>query len=97
MNNGQTIALGDEAKDTVTGFTGIVMCRTEWINGCVRTSLQSRVLKDDKVTEMQTFDEMQLELVSSGVVPVGGQRLREPIGPHTGGPRPEPTRAVSPR
>ena len=32
--------LGDEVKDTITGFKGIVVARTEWLNGCARVTVQ---------------------------------------------------------
>lgn len=51
------INLGDEARDTVTGFTGICVCRTEYISGCARISLQPQVGKDGKIPDQGHFDE----------------------------------------
>jgi len=84
-----TINLGDEAKDAVTGFSGIATARTVWLNGCVRVSLQPRKLdKDGKVQEALTFDEPQLVLVKAGAVPCGPR--------DTGGPIPSPTQHKGP-
>ena len=57
--------LGDEAKDSVTGFRGIVVAKTQWIHGCCRIVLQPRVGKDGKFPENATFDEPALILVKA--------------------------------
>lgn len=54
---------GDLVKDGITGFTGIVVARTEWLNHCIRCTVQPRELKDGKPVESQTFDEEQLEVL----------------------------------
>jgi hypothetical protein len=53
------ISLRDTVKDTITGFTGVVISRCEWINGCVRLGVQATKLKDGIPTEPQHFDEEQ--------------------------------------
>lgn len=82
--NAQGIALGDTARDVVTGFEGVVVAITTWLNGCVRLALQPRALKDGKPIESQSFDVEQLELVEKcdAVMPTK----------KTGGPMPEPQR-----
>ena len=75
--------LGDEVKDTITGFQGIVVCISQWYHGCKRVTVQSQVMKDGKPVEPVTFDEPQLILVES--------KQHKPQN-KTGGPRPEPTR-----
>ncbi len=55
----------DEVKDIVTGFSGIVVAKTEWLNGCVRIGLQNAILKDGLPMDVQWIDEEQLELVYS--------------------------------
>ena len=54
--------LGDVLKCTVTGYTGTVICRNEWLNGCVQYCLKSKVDKDGKIQEGEWFDEGQLAL-----------------------------------
>lgn len=34
------INLGDKARDTITGFEGICIVRSEYISGCTRVGLQ---------------------------------------------------------
>lgn len=33
------VQLGDKARDTVSGFAGVCVARTEWLNGCWRMTL----------------------------------------------------------
>lgn len=73
------INLGDKAKHIYSGFTGTVVAKTEWINGCFRYTLQPHVDKDGKLPEPESFDEMELELI--GV----NKHKRQT---KTGGPRP---------
>lgn len=79
-----SIALGDLAKDTITGFEGVCIAETQWLHGCRRITLQPRELKDGKAIESASFDEPQCALVSRAVVAVGRT--------DNGGPRPEPNR-----
>lgn len=82
------INLGDRVRDKVTGFEGIVVCRSEWLQGCVRLSVQPEKLdKEGKVKESVTFDELQLEMVKQRVH--NGRQ-------ETGGPRPDPRRQPDP-
>jgi len=74
------VKIGDKVKDIVTGFTGIAVAKTEWLNGCSRFGVQSDVLKDGMPTDTQWFDAPQLELVEADKVR-GGKR-------DTGGPIP---------
>lgn len=80
---GKRINLGDVARDTITGFTGVVVAETKWLHGCVRLTLQPKELHEGKPIEGLTFDEPQLERV---VV----KAAKGTTG--TGGPRPEPVR-----
>jgi len=54
---------GDEVKDKITGFVGIVNCRTQWLNNCSTYGVKSRKLKDGAMLSQESFDEPQLELV----------------------------------
>lgn len=79
------INLGDRVKDMVTGFTGIAIGRTEWLNGCTRITVQPEKLKDGKIVETGCFDEPQLVVVKKDQIPVGNR--------DTGGPIPKQSRA----
>ena len=71
---------GDQVKDQVTGFKGIVMAQTHYINGCIRYSVQPSMGKDlEKLPDQYYFDEAQLVLVKAASVkvkeaPTGGPR-----------------------
>lgn len=55
-----SVKLGDKVKDAITGFTGIVVSRTEFLYGCVRCAVQPTELKDGKCIEPEYFDEQRL-------------------------------------
>ena len=40
--------LGDLAQDEITGFRGVIVARTQWLNNCNVYRLQSPDLKDGK-------------------------------------------------
>lgn len=78
------IKLGDIAKDTITGFTGVVVAITKWLHGCEQIALQPQELnKDGRPFDHQSFDLPQIKLVKSSV---------HPSTARTGGPRSEPDR-----
>lgn len=62
-----TIILGKKYRDVVTGFAGIAVSRHEYLNGCVRISLQPSELQDGKPIDSVSFDLEQLVLEGDGV------------------------------
>ena len=58
------IKLGDKVKDIYTGFVGIAVARTEFINGCVQYSVAGKVGKDNKYPEEMGIDESSLKVVT---------------------------------
>jgi len=83
------IQVTDKVKHTITGFVGIVVARTHWLNGNVRFEVQSDVLKDGAPMDSQCFDAHELKLVLRAVVKSGPK--------DTGGPKPAAQRAADPR
>lgn len=81
------LKLGDEARDKITGFKGIVIAITNWLNGCQRISIQPQELKDGKPIDAHVFDAEQVEVVV--------QTPAAPAKPH-GGPAISPVRAKDP-
>ncbi len=84
--------LGFTVKDQISGFTGVVTAKTEWLNGCIRYGVKSRELKDGKPIAAEWFDQDDL-LVLPGVDQV---TLKAPLTEGatmtpTGGPRPMET------
>jgi hypothetical protein len=79
--------MGDEVRDRLTGVRGVIVARTEWINGCKRMCVQPRtldkkgnVVDSEKAKEMETVDEQQLDLIKAKV---------EPAKKPKGGPMPQ--------
>ena len=82
--------LGQEVEDIVTGFTGIVRSRSQWLTGCNTYGVVSRKLKDDKPQEPVWFDEHILKASGGETVqpvypadPVKAAEQRTSGGPTT--------------
>jgi hypothetical protein len=82
----EQIKLGDEAKDRISGFVGIVVADTTWLNKCRRLTIHSRDMKDGRPIDSCTFDEDDVLYVGPGVNEV----VKQP----TGGP---PSRGADPQ
>lgn len=103
------VNLGDLGRDRITGYEGVVVAITTWLNGCVRITLQPRKLKEHgDYPKSETLDAHQVELVSAQVVVPDASILLaradnraneivpgRPFG--TGGPSIAPTRPDDPR
>ena len=83
----KNLKLGCIAKDKITGFEGVVIAVTEWLNGCQRITIQPKEMKDGKIIDSHTFDAEQIEVVEPIAEP---QRV-----PH-GGPSIPPMRKCDP-
>lgn len=80
--------LGATLRDTITGFQGVVTGRGEYLNGCVRYSLQPPALDNEgQPAKEGWFDEEQLELVRAGAA----------VAASHGGPMPAPARRSDPQ
>jgi hypothetical protein len=84
----QKVQLGDECRDTVTGFKGVAIVRSEYISGCARVGLQPPVDKDGKIPDAMHFDEPMLEVL----IP----KLFADLPSNKGGPRPAPSQHAAP-
>ncbi len=83
------VPLGAKARDRVSGFEGIIECRGEWLNGCIRITLAPTDLdKDGALKKTATFDIEQIELLDEGAVIVAPK----PMERRTNGPMPSPVR-----
>ncbi len=56
----QDIKLGDLAMDTITGFTGIVIGKAEYLSGEVTFGIQPPIDKDGKIPEDHWFNKNKL-------------------------------------
>jgi hypothetical protein len=80
-----SIKLGDKVRDKISGLTGIAVCKTEWLYGCVRFGVQSPEIKDGRPVDSHYFDEPQLELVQDNEAKpadTGGGPARETDAGH---------------
>lgn len=72
--------LGDQVRDTITGFAGVITSRVQFMNGCVRYAVQPRELHEGLPVSDRYVDEEQLALTSDenaapkGVKPSGGPK-----------------------
>jgi hypothetical protein len=59
---------GEEVKDVVSGFTGIIDCVSLWLNGCRRYSVQPK-MKEGETTKPDSLwiDEESIVKLSDGV------------------------------
>lgn len=57
------IELGSIATDRISGFSGVVICRSEWLHGCTRYGIQPQAVHDGKPIEPQFFDEPQIRVI----------------------------------
>lgn len=94
-----TIKLGQKVRDRITGFIGIAIARTEWINGCIRIAVQAPVDKDGKHTDALSFDEPQVEVLDAQNILAVPEEAQHKAAKKkaVGGPYPEPKRAAAPR
>lgn len=84
----ESLGLGNQARDRITGFAGTVVAITEWLNGCRRITIQPNALHDGKPIDSYTFDAEQMEKLEEG----------PQINPmRTGGPSMAPQRPRDPR
>ncbi len=91
------ILRGMKVRDVLSGFEGTVVCRAEWLYGCVRITVQPPGLHEGKPIDWQTFDEPQLEILDAigAVACIGSEHAQAQPAP-TGGPSREGPRASDP-
>jgi len=52
---------GEHVRDLVTGFSGVIVSRTDYISGCNRYYVQPQVGEDNKMIDGVFLDEPALE------------------------------------
>lgn len=57
------IQLGDKVKCKYTGFTGVAVAKTEFINGCIQWQVLPKGNKNNKMPEEIAIDEQSLEVI----------------------------------
>lgn len=82
------IRMGQKVRSIVSGFTGIVTGRVEYINGCVQYVVEPRVKEDGSRIDSQWVDEQNLEIVDQGIAST------VPVALRAGGPQPNVPKAT---
>lgn len=85
------VKLGSKVKDTITGFEGVAVGRTEWLYGCTRIGVESCTLHEGKPL-VEWFDEQRMEVLSEDQPKISEQNSAE-----IGGPRRDPQRQADPK
>ncbi len=69
--------LGDKVRDSISGFEGIAIAKSEYLHGCVSWQVEPTKLKDDGSTlKAEWFDEQRLTNISKAKA--GGPQDRPP-------------------
>lgn len=82
---------GDRVRDRVTGFEGMVVARTEWLNGCIRVQVAAEKIKDSGKPVEIVFDEQQIEVLERDPHKLSG-RQPKPAASARGGDRDDASR-----
>jgi hypothetical protein len=86
------IKIGSRVKDKITGLTGIVIGRTEWLTGCATVGVKPEETKDGKTIDATWLDEISVTVIQEKVFTIN----MAPAAPDVGGPHDAPSRTVSP-
>lgn len=64
------IKLGDKVEDIITGYTGIAVARTEFLNGCIQYSISKKLKAGQElsITGDPSIDEMCLKVIQKKVI-----------------------------
>lgn len=87
------VAMGDEVKDRVTGYVGIVVAMYAYFNRCQRILVQPPVGADGKIPDGQVFDVEQCDVITSAKI---AQKPDRGEGRNPNGPMPTPSRPFAP-
>lgn len=63
------IELGQEVEDRVTGFKGIAVSMTAYLQGCNRVGVAPPTVKDGDLRDVESFDEPDLIVIGDGILP----------------------------
>ena len=60
-------SLGSVLEEDITGFTGVVVSRTQWLSNCNTYGLKSKKLKYGIPQDLVYFDEPRLKIVEERI------------------------------
>ena len=84
--------LGDQVRDVVTGITGIVTGRSQWITGCNSLGISRPLDEKGEVRELHWCDEMRCRSEGEAIGELPGVLGAPREAARTGGPQPTPQR-----
>ena len=77
--------LGSTVRDSITGFQGVAVCRTEHLYGCIHVGVQKAGTdKDGGVHKAEFFDEQRLTVITPGEPVVSPDSTAKSGGPVPG-------------
>lgn len=69
-------------RDKITGFSGVILGRTEYATGCIQYGICPKCLIEGKYPDWQWLDESRLELMGTtkiaGLKSIGGPHPKAP-------------------
>ncbi|MEP5730306.1 MAG: hypothetical protein ABJL67_13170 [Sulfitobacter sp.] len=83
------LQLGDLAKDTLTGFQGILVAANQNISGCDQVAIQP-ISQDGKFEDCRWFDVERVAVVDAQVVKTSDRRTGADVTPQTRTPTSNP-------
>ena len=78
--------LGKKAKDKITGFSGIIIGKINYLMGCDQYGLTPPIGKDGRTVDTQWFDEGRIEIIGNGIQPKT-VKVKKPGGINRDAPR----------
>jgi len=72
------VNLGDTVIDTVSGFKGVSIISSTYLQGCNRIGFQPKIKKDGSLPDIRHFDEPQLKVLTEKKV---ARELKKTGGP----------------
>jgi len=63
------IELGQEAKDKITGFKGVITSRLTFLYGCDQYGISPKANEAGEIKLTEYFDEGRLEITGRGILP----------------------------
>lgn len=79
------LTLGQQARDKVSGFAGILSARHSYLTGGDQYSLTPQVSEEGGFREIYRFDQERIEVTGRGILPA---EVRPAADTRTGGPQP---------
>lgn len=75
------ISLGASVKDKITGFSGVVTGRAEYLTGCTQCLVVPKIGDDGIFKDSVWFDEQRLDLTKSELFRLNNSRTPGPDKP----------------